>query len=442
MLKRLQDDERIPPALRVPLVRAQRTLSRQAAMAIRLVWSWKRAVAAGLTALALLVFVVLPAILGPRVSVDPVVRGDLIKTVVASGHVEAPFRATIASQIVGVVSKVAVSEGDTVKSGQPLIYLDDRETRTAVSAAEGAVAQFEARLRQMRELTLPSAQEALVQAQATLKNAQQSYDRASSLARTGAGTKAALDDATRGLDVARAAVRSAEVQVFTSQPGGSDYVMAETLLSQAKANLETANSRLSYTVITAPRDGVLIARNVEVGDVVQPGASLLKLSPFGDTELVAQIDEKNLALLSVGQQALASADAYPRQTFRAEVVYINTGVDLQSATVEVKLRVGDPPPYLKQDMTVSIDIEVARSSQALVAKAADINELGGEHPWVLDVSSGRAVRRQVKLGLSDAGRVEILSGIDEKSLLVPASNTAIAEGQRVRAIVSAKGPAS
>ncbi len=442
MLKRLQDDfgERFQ-YVRTPLLDARQRLLQSAREGFRVAWAWKGTLAGAFAALVLFIFAGVPALLGPRVTVDPVVRINLIKTVVASGHVEAPFRATVASQIVGVVTKVAVADGETVKAGQPLVYLDDREARTAVAAAEGVVAQAEARVRQMRELTLPSAREALTQAQATLRNAQQSHDRAESLARTGVGTRATLDDATRALDVARAAVRGAEVQVFTSQPGGSDYVMAETLLAQAKASLETAKSRLSYTVIAAPRDGVLITREVEAGNVVQPGSSLMKLSPFGDTQLVAQIDEKNLGLLSVGQRALASADAYPHETFDAEVVYINTGIDLQSATVEVKLRVANPPVYLKQDMTVSVDIEVARSDHALVAKAADIHDLGSPQPWALDASSGRAVRRDVRIGLSDAGRVEILSGLEDTSLLIPASVKTVSEGGKVRPVVAAKGGA-
>lgn len=197
-----------------------------------------------------------PILLGPIVSADPVARGDLVQSVVASGHVEAPYRVNIGSQITGVVVNVPVAEGQSVRAGDILIVLDDHEARAAVVQAEGAVAQTEARLRQMRELTLPSAEEALGQAKATLVNAQQIYDRAEKLARDGYGTRATLDDATKSLDIARAQVRSAELQIFTNRPGGSDYVMAETQLNQARASLATAQSRLSYTVIAAPREDI------------------------------------------------------------------------------------------------------------------------------------------------------------------------------------------
>jgi HlyD family secretion protein len=388
-----------------------------------------------LGALAVLWYFGAPVVLGPVVAASPVVRAGFVQTVVATGHVEAPFRINIGSQITGVVTDVPVAEGQTVKAGDTLIVLDNREARAAVIQAESVVAQAEARMRQMRELTLPSAEEALRQAQATLVNAQQAYDRAAKLAASGSGTRVALDDATRALDVARAQVRAAEFQVYTSRPGGSDYVMAETQLNQARASLVSAQSRLSYTIITAPRDGILISRDVERGNVVQPSNVLMKLSPSGDTELVVQIDEKNLGLIAIGQKALASADAFPRDTFPVEVIYINPGVDLQRASVEVKLRAHEPPSYVRQDMTVSVDIEVARHPGTLVVPAETLRGTNGDKPWVMKVDNGHAVRQPVTVGIVSAGKAEILSGLTAGDLVVPATVT-VKEGARIRARVA------
>lgn len=369
---------------------------------------------------------------GPPVEVLPVVKADFVQSVVASGHVETPFRVNVASQITGVVADVPVTEGQTVKAGDVLVILDDREARTSVRQAESAVAQAEARLRQIRELTLPSAKESLAQAKATLTNAQAAYDRAKRLADTGTGTRANLDEATKGIDVARAQVRAAEFQVYTNSPGGSDYVLAETQLHQAAALLATAQSRLSYTIIKAPRDGILISRDVERGNVVQPSNVLMKLSPVGDTQLVVQIDEKNLGLVAVGQKALASADAFAKETFPAEVVYINPGIDLQRASVEVKLKVADPPAYLRQDMTVSVDIETARRPEAIVAPAQALRGMSNGKPWVMKIDRGVAVRQPVKVGLVSAGKAEILDGLKPDDTVLAANNAAKA-GDRVRA---------
>ena len=424
-------DQRVtePPAVATPKDRGG---TRPAYLLHRL-WAYRwfglaLAVAAGIAA-----WQAARVLVGPAVVVDVVRRGDLVQTVVASGHVETPYRVEIGSQITGTVEEVLVAEGQTVVQGQPLIRLDSRELKATLIQAQGALAQAEARLRQMQELVLPAAKEALAQAQAVLLNAQQSHDRTVELARTGSATRAALDDAVRVLNVARTQARSAELQVFTASPGGSDAVMAQTQLDQARANLETASSRLAYATISAPRDGILIARAVERGTVAQPGKALLVLAPRGETQLVIQLDERNLGLLALGQRALASADAFPDQRMDAVVVYINPGIDIARAAVEVKLLVTEPPAYLRQDMTVSVDIETARRSQTLVVPARGVREAVSSAPWVMRVREGRASRQPVKLGLRGANSIEILDGVGEGDELVPV-NSGVVTGQKIRAM--------
>lgn len=373
-------------------------------------------------------------ILGAAVVVDQVKRGHLIETVVASGHVETPFRVEIGSQLTGTVQEVLVQQGEKVTKGQPLISLESRELKASVVQAQGAVAQAEARIRQIEELTRPSADEALTQAKATLLNAQQTYDRTAQLEHNGYATRAALDDAQKTLDVARAQMRSAQFQVYTASPGGSDYVMAQTLLNQARANLDTAESRLNYATIAAPRDGVLITRSVERGTVVQPGKALLVLAPAGDSQLVLQIDERNLGKIALGQKALASADAYPDRRFPATITYINPGVDISRASVEVKLTVADPPDYLRQDMTVSVDIEVAAKEDALVLPLRSVHDALSGAPWVLGIKDGRASQRPVKIGLRGNSHVEITDGLAAGDVAIPQSS-GVLTGQRVRPVL-------
>ena len=374
-------------------------------------------------------------LIGPAVVVYPVVRGDLVKTVVASGHVESPYRVNIASQITGTVRDVLVSEGQTVKQGQPLVEHEPSELNAGGIAAEGAVAEAEARVRQMRELTLPAAEQAQKQAEASLVDARAAYQRAEDLFRSGFGTKQTLDEATKNFDIAQTQVRTAELQVYTSRPGGSDYVMAETALNQAKANLATAKARLDYATIRSPRDGVLITRSVERGTVVQPGTALLVLAPSGSIELVLQIDEKNLGLLELGQAARASADAYPDKLFDATLTYINPSVDITRASVEVKLTVADPPLYLRQDMTTSVDIAVARRPSTLIVPARVVHESTSGAPWVLVYRDGRVREQPVQLGLRAADQVEILGGLAQGELVVPVA-AGVKAGQRIRPVNS------
>jgi HlyD family secretion protein len=395
----------------------------------------KKKLAVLAVALALLAWAGVRFLFGPSVEVSKVVRRDVVQTIVSSGRVETPYRVDIGAQIVGTVAQVPVEQGDRVKAGQTLIVLEASEAEAVVKQAQLSVAQAEARIRQLRELQLPVASQSLRQAQVNLENARAQLERNQRLYEGGFIGKSALDDLQRAVDVAQTQVDSARKQVQTAQPTGSDYALATTALAQAQANLQAARARLAYTTIAAPRDGTLIARDVERGDVVQPGKVLMVLSPEGETQLVVQIDERNLSRLRLGQPALASADAYPNERFKAEVVYVNPGVNAQRGTVEVKLRVADPPAYLRQDMTVSVDIEVERHPGALAVRADAVHDLGGAKPWVLRVNGGRALRQNVTLGLRGEGWAEVRDGLKEGDLVVPADNTAIKPGRHVRTVV-------
>ena len=400
------------------------------------VWRWlKRGLLAALV-LAVAGFALRNVILGTPVEAYRAVRSDLVQSVVASGRIVTPQRVAVGAVITGRVERIPVQEGQGVSRGDILVVLDDRDERAAVAQARAAVAQAEAKVRQLRELGLPAAEQGLVQAQANLTQARRQYDRAADLKARGFVSQSALDDAQRNLDVAESQLRAAGLQVRSNSAAGSEFAVAQTALEQARASLGVAQAKLDDTVIRAPVDGTLIARAVEPGNVVQPGKELMALAPAGETQVVVQIDEKNLAQLRVGQKALGSADAFPRERFAAELVYINPGIDALRGAVEVKLRVADPPEYLRQDMTVSVDIEVARSAGTVVVPAEVVREANSVQPWVLAVDGGRATRRAVKLGLKGDGRMEVLEGVAPGDHLISAAQPAVTAGQRVRAIAA------
>jgi len=389
--------------------------------------------AAGVVALGLVGTAAVLFLLGPKTEVLEALRREVVQSVVATGRIESPFRVDLGAQVVGTVTRVPVAQGESVAAGQTLIELDSAEAHALVRQAEAAVVQAEGRLRQLKELQLPVAAQSLRQAQANFANARSQFERNRKLFEAGFIGQSVLDDSQRNLEVAQTQVDTARKQVDAARPQGSDYALASAALEQAQAGLQAARARLAYTRVVAPVTGTLIARNVEHGDVVQPGRALMVLAPAGETQIVVQIDERNLGMVRLGQPALASADAYPAKRFAAEVAYVNPGVDAQRGTVEVKLRVREPPDYLRQDMTVSVDIEVARSPGALALPAEAVHDATGAAPWVLRVEGGRAVRRTVELGLRGTGWVEIRSGLGPGDRVVPAA-APIAPGQRLRAV--------
>lgn len=397
-------------------------------------WSRKWLIALATIVVLTLAYMAFRHFKGTSVTVDIVARADLVETVVASGHVESPFRVEISSQIAGTVVSVAVQEGDTVREGQPLILLAADELQSSASQAQAAVAQAEAHVRQLSELSLPQAIEAQNSAASSLLATQQVFDRTSALMVKGFVTRAYFDDVKKNRDVARTQVVIAAAQVRSARAGGSAFATAQADLAQAKAGASAATSRLAYTTISAPRAGILISRTVERGTVVTPGASLMVLSPKTATQVVLQIDERNLGKVAVGQHALVSADAYPNQRFAAIITFINPGVDIARASATVKLTVPNPPAYLLQDMTVSVDIETARRNAVVSLPVNSIHDARTSAPWIMTVESGRAVRQNVRLGLQGNNRMQILSGTKPGSMVIPVAST-ITAGTRVSPVI-------
>lgn len=393
---------------------------------------------AGLAALAVagLAWFGTRMLVGTEVPVRTVERREFIQTVVATGRVETPHRTSVGVQLTGTVARVSAEEGQALHAGDLLFELEASELQAALSQATLAVRQAQARLRQVREVQGPVAEQTLRQAEANHALARATLKRNRDLYEKKFIGQAALDDSVRAEQVAQAQLGSAQQMLAASRPGGSDLAAAEAALAQAEAAAQVAQARLRYTSVRAPIDGTLITRNVEPGDLVQPGKPLMVVSPGGQTQLVVLIDEKNMQLLRLGQQALASADAYPDQRFPASLVFINPAVDPQRGSVEVKLQVAQAPVTLRQDMTISVDIEVARRPQALVLSADAVHEADSARPWVLRVEAGRARRQAVRLGLRSGGWCEILDGLSAGDAVVFATGQAVAsvqDGSRVRA---------
>ena len=406
--------------------------------ALHLVLTWSRrhagqlVLAAGLLTAAVLAG---PRLLqGPEVPVLTVVQRDFVQSVVASGRVETPHRVDVGVQITGTVRRVPVVEGQVVTAGAVLIELESAAWQAAATQAARTAQQARARLRQLREGQARGAEQTLREAQANHDAALKALARSRELLAQGFVGQAALDEAQRTEQVAGSRAGTAKAQWVSASPTGSDTAVAQATLAQAEAGTQAAQARLAYTTVRAPVAGTVITRLAEPGDVVQPGKLLLVLSPAGETQIVVQIDERNLHLLRPGQRALALADAYATERFAAELVFIHPSVDAQRGAVAVKLRVPQPPPTLKQDMTVSVDIEVARRAQAVLLPTQALRDADTAAPWVLLVQGGRAQRRAVQTGLRSNGWLEVLQGLRAGDQLVPASTLGVLDGQRLRGV--------
>ena len=369
---------------------------------------------------------------GPVVSTAVAARTNLDQHVIASGRVRVVTRVQLSAQTSGRVVTVRAVDGQRVRKGDLLVQMDDAEARAALSQAKAAVSQAAGRVEQLRKVGAIVTTEASRQAATNLARAESELARMEQLSAAGLRARADLDEARHSVEIARAQKNAADAQQAASAPKGVDSGIALGALVESQAQLAAATARLGQTRLLAPQDGIVLVRAVEPGDTVQPGTTLLEIAADGETQLVIEPDERNLAWIHLGQKARASADAYPTAMFDAEVDYIAPAVDRQRGSIEVRLRVAAPPAFLKPDMTVSVDLTVASKSGVIAVASDAVRGAATPAPWILVVEDGRIARRNVTLGIRGEGHTEIQSGLDEGDEVVRATDTVLVEGQRVR----------
>jgi HlyD family secretion protein len=343
-------------------------------------WLWPAA-AVVLALLALAVWFALRATPSEAVAAR---YAPLVRTLQFSARVATLSRVDVGSTVTGRVDRVLVREGDRVREDQPLIRLESDELKAALAQAIASEKQ----------------------AEATLTAAHAESKRTEALVAQSFLSASRMDDAKRAVDVAQAQRQA------------------------AVAAISAARARLTQAVITSPAAARVLSRQVEPGQIVQPGKALLGLALAGPTQIVAQVDERFLEQLRVGQKAVVVADAFAGQRLAATILSIAPEIDAQRGAVEVKFSLDQPAPaFLREDMTLSAEVETARRERALVLPVRALRS-GPSGETMLVVDGRRAAERQVRTGLRTLDAVELLSGVQEGELVLLAPT--LQPGARVR----------
>ena len=370
---------------------------------------------------------------GPQVDALVVQSAPLVRTLQFSARVATLSRVDVGSTVTGRVAQVRVMEGTQVRQGDVLVQLESDELRAALAQAVAAERQAKARLEGLRSTGRTAAQAARAQADASLQAASASLARVQQLVAEGFYSPAQLDEARRAVDVARAQQLSAQAQLQANADAGTEVAQAQAQLALAQAATVAAQARLAQATLVAPADARVLVREVEPGQIVQPGKALLSLALAGPTQLVAQVDERFLEQLQLGQPAWVVADAFAAQRFAARVLSIAPAVDAQRGAIEVKFSIEQAPAFLREDMTLSVEVETARRERTLVLPQAALRgPAGGDQASVLVLQDGRAQVRNVRLGLRTLDAVEVLDGLKEGDTVLR-GNATLQDGQRVRA---------
>src|SRR5690606_7836103 len=152
----------------------------------------------------------------------------------------------------------------------------------------------------------------------------------------------------------------------------------------------------------------------------------------GATEIRVPLDERNLPRLALQQNAVVVADAYPNQPFPAQVNFIAPSIDPQRGTVEVRLAVEPVPDFLRQDMTVSVNIETGRRERALAVPNDALAAVQGDQAQLLVLRNSKVQRQRVTLGLRGLAMSEVLDGLSAGDRVLADGTAPLAEGARVR----------
>ena len=354
---------------------------------------------------------------GPLLPAYTIASTPLVQTVVATGRVATVSRAQVGSEITGVVLERLVQEGDQVSPGDLLLVLKSDELIAQARQAEVALTELATSRR-------PQAAAELASAKAQLEQASREAARRRNL-EAGILSAEEIEKAVETERVARNNFDAVRLRATALAPGQVEE-------AKLREQLAAIQAQLAKTKIRAGVAGTVLTRDVEPGDLVQPGRTLFTIALNGNTEIRVPLDERNLSRLALQQNAAVIADSYPDQSFPARINFIAPSIDPQRGTVEVRLAVDPVPDFLRQDMTVSVNVETDRRERALTIPNDALSSIKGNKAVVLLVRDGKIQHQQVTLGLRGLAMSEVVSGLSKGDHVLADAESSLKEGARVR----------
>jgi HlyD family secretion protein len=390
----------------------------------RIIWSSIIAV------LVIIAFVVVLVAARSGNKIDPskisaVEQGDLAKSVVATGKIEAITKVEIKSKASGIVKSLLVDAGDRVKHGQILAELDKEELQAQVRESKAQLAGAEASLNAAEADYERSKVDANSPDVPILLRA---YERAQSMAKQGVVSQSQLDDAQKNYDLAVNKRDLARAQMIINK---AKIAQAQAQVTQFHASLARAEEQLNYSTIVAPIDGVILSRDVEVGDAVSSililGSSATLVMNLGDIHQVyvkGKVDESDIGKVTMNQPARIKVESFKDKTFTGKVTKISPmGVEKDNVTTfEVRVSVENSSGELKPAMTANAEIVLEEHKNVLIIPEGsliyDKNKKASVE--VPDPSAKDGKKKvPVTIGISNGSKTELLSGLkkDDKVIL-------------------------
>ena len=388
-------------------------------------WIWLSVVGV----FVVLVAVVLVVRMAKGATIDPnriakVTRGDVARSVVATGKIQPITKVEVKSKASGIVEKLYVDINNQVKKGQELAQLDQQEIvaqveaqRAQLASAQANVGTYEANVEQDK---VNAAAPDLPMYKTTL-------DRNLEMQQDGIVSRQTLDNANRDYLAALTRRDSSKAQIGVD---AAKLKQAKAQVQQAEASLKQLEEQLGYTTIIAPMDGVILSRDVEIGDAVSSilvlGSTATLVMTEGDVNEVyvdGKVDEADIAHVYMGQPARIKVESFRDRTFNGKVTKISPmGVEKDNVTTfEVRVSINNPGGELKALMTANAEILLDEHKGVLTVpeNAVTYDNQKNASVEIPDKKQKEGKRKiPVKVGLSNGSVTEVLSGLKEGDQVV------------------------
>ena len=351
-------------------------------------------------------------------------KGDLAKSVVATGKVTPITKVEVKSKASGIVKNLLVDYGDRVKKGQLLAQLDKVEIEAQVAQSKAALEAAQA--------NLSSAQADFERAKVDAEGPdvpplKRAYDRAIGMAKDGVVSASALDDAEKNYTMAvnKQNVSKAQVTVLKAK-----IAQAQAQVVEDQANLKQLDEQLSYTDITSPNDGIVRSRDVQMGDAVSSilvlGSTATLVMTLGDTSEVyvkGKVDESDIGRVYLGQRARIKVESFKDNTFEGKVTKISPmGVEKDNVTTfEVRVSIQNPGGELKAEMTANAEIILDEHKNVLqIPEGAILYDKDKKASVEIPNPKAKDGKEKVavNIGISNGAKTEVLSGLKEGDKVV------------------------
>jgi HlyD family secretion protein len=342
---------------------------------------------------------------GIPVTVSNAAKREMVRQLSTTGSVTAFADASVVSEVAGVIEDLLVERGQTIKKGDKIAVVEHAEASARLQEARAA---------------LQAAQAQLLQAEARLRNVEVEHERIITLFKDGVASQQMLDgyDANREVAIATKAVTVAQV-------------------AQAEAAVQQAQVFMENHTIRAPISGVITARYVDEGDKNNPSEPIVSIAQTNPLKVLCDFPECDLPFLHTGQKASLGVDAYPGETFPAEVKIINPSMDPAARTVGVELRAANPNNRLRSGMFARVTVRGDKLEVLAVPDDAVTRMPGTGVEFVFLVDGNRNARRvDVKTGIKADGWTGVSGEIQAGDQVAVEGQNNLKTGSRVRVVTT------